>query len=411
MQYRFPQNFYWGAATSAHQVEGGLTNDWSEWERANASRLAAAAKEYWQSWQQEKFPEMFGEANYISGQAGDQFNRYEADFDLAKQLGHNALRFSIDWSRVEPREGEFDERVLDHYLQVIEALRRRNIEPLVTFYHWPLPLWLSQKGGWENRRVVEYFVRYGAKLGQHFKNKIKYIITINEPLVFTGHGYITGEWPPGKKDYLAYYLVVGKLIQAHQQVYGVLKEIDNNFLIGVAQQNAWFEAAGNKLVNRMLKSVADWWNNQMFLEKINNYQDFIGLNHYFHHLIDGGWGKNKNERVSDLGWELVPESLYHCLLELKRFNKPVVITEHGLADRDDQLRPWFITESLKWAHRAMTEGVDLRGYLHWSLIDNFEWSSGFWPRFGLVAVDFETQKRTPRPSAYVLKKIIVDNGM
>lgn len=145
MKFQFPKNFYWGAATSSHQVEGGNINDWSEWEKENTSRLANEAKNYWQKWQQEKFSEMFDSRNYISGKACDHYNGYKEDFNIAKSLGHNAHRFSIEWSRIEPEEGKFNEKEIEHYRKVILALRERGIEPFVTLWHWPLPLWLLKK--------------------------------------------------------------------------------------------------------------------------------------------------------------------------------------------------------------------------------------------------------------------------
>ena len=150
---KFPKNFLWGAATSAHQVEGGNKNDWSEWEKNNAKKLAKKAKDNYQSWQKEKFPEMFDEKNYISGIACDHYHKFKEDFDLAKSLGHNAHRFSIEWSRIEPEEGKFNEKEIEHYKQVILALRERGVEPFVTLWHWTIPIWLAKKGGWFNKML------------------------------------------------------------------------------------------------------------------------------------------------------------------------------------------------------------------------------------------------------------------
>ena len=159
-ELKFPDGFLWGAATSAYQVEGGNVNDWSEWEKKNADRLAGEAKTKWQKWQQEKFPEMFDPKNYICGRACDFYNRYESDLDIAKSLGLNAFRISIEWSRIEPEEGKFDEREIEHYRKVIEAIRARGMEPFVTLWHFTNPLWLEEIGGVENNKFPSYFSRY-----------------------------------------------------------------------------------------------------------------------------------------------------------------------------------------------------------------------------------------------------------
>ncbi len=169
MEYKFPAGFFWGAATSSHQVEGGNVNDWSEWEKANAQRLAKEAKQKWQPWQQERFPEMFDPQNYISGRACDHYNRHEEDFDIAKQLGHNAHRFSIEWSRVEPEEGKFNEEAIEHYRKVILSLRARGFEPFVTLWHWTNPLWIHDIGGPENKKFPLYFSRYAKYVDDELK--------------------------------------------------------------------------------------------------------------------------------------------------------------------------------------------------------------------------------------------------
>jgi beta-glucosidase/6-phospho-beta-glucosidase/beta-galactosidase len=254
-------DFFFGAATSSHQVEGNNRNDWSGWERANAARLAGVSKKY-------------PEENYISGRACDHYHRFREDFDITKSLGHNAHRFSVEWSRIEPEEGKFD---------------------------------ACEIGGF---------------------------------------------------------------------------------------------------VNDLLVQLADKLRNFRFLDRIRRESDFIGFNYYFHNRVDGGFNKNKNDAVSDMGWEICPEGIYHVLKKLKKYHLPIYITENGLADAYDLQRASFITQHISWMQKAMDEGVDVRGYFHWSLLDNFEWDKGFWPRFGLVAVDYQTLERTIRPSALVYKKIV-----
>jgi len=411
MSLKFPKNFYWGSATSAHQVEGGNHNDWSEWEKKNAERLAKEAKEKWQPWQQEKFPEMFNPENYISGRACDHYHLYEQDFDIAKKLGHNAHRFSIEWSRIEPEQGKFNEKEIEHYRKVIITLKGLEIEPFVTIWHWPIPIWLRDKGGWENKKITDYFERYAEKISNALGENVKFWITLNEPEIYASNSYFAGVWPPQKKNLFAYLRVLNNLIKAHRKAYGVIKKANSNSKIGIAKNNIYFEAYQNKLVNRVLKKFIDWWWNFYFLNRIRNHQDFIGLNHYFHNRINYGFNKNENKKISDIGWELYPEAIYYVLKDLKRFNKPIYITENGLADGGDKKRSWFILESLKNIGKAINEGVNVRGYLHWSLMDNFEWDKGFWPRFGLVEVNYKTLERKIRPSALQYAKICKTNEL
>ena len=404
----FPAQFYWGSTTSAHQVEGGNVNDWTEWEKANAERLAKEACKKWQPWQREKFPEMFKPENYISGLACDHYNRYEKDFDIVKSLGHNAHRLSIEWSRIEPEEGKFDEKEIEHYRKVILALRQRGIEPFVTLWHWTNPLWIRDLGGWENKKTIEYFLRYTDKVLQSLKN-VQFWITLNEPEIYSSDSYLTGVWPPQKKNLISYLAVIKNLIKAHKKVYKIIKKISPQAQIGIAKNNIYFEANKNKAINIVLKKFIDWWWNFYFLNQIKNYQDFIGLNHYFHNLINYGFGKNEKKVVSDMNWELYPEAIYFVLKDLKKYNKPIYITENGLADAQDKKRKWFIEEIFKNVAKAIKEDVDVRGYFYWSLLDNFEWNKGFWPRFGLVEVDYKTLERKIRPSAWEYKKIIEDS--
>lgn len=411
MSLKFPKNFYWGSATSAHQVEGNNINDWSEWEKTNAKRLTEEVKAKWQPWQQEKFPEMFEPENYISGRACDHYHRYKEDFNIAKSLGQNAHRFSIEWSRIEPEEGKFDEKEIEHYRKVILALRQRGIEPFVTLWHWPVPLWLEGEGGVKSRNFINYFQRYAKKITNSFKNEVKFWITLNEPEVYAANSYLKGEWPPCKKNLFVYLKALSNLTVAHKKAFLAIKSIDAGAQVGVAKHNVYFEAYKNKLINRLFKKFIDWWWNFYFLNQIKNYQDFIGLNYYFHNRIIYGFNKNENKIVSDLGWELYPEGIYHVLKDLKKYKKPIYITENGIADAQDKKRIKFIKDHLFWVHKAIQEGVDVRGYFYWSLLDNFEWDKGFWLRFGLVEIDYKTMGRKIRPSAWEYAKICKENKL
>ena len=411
MKFKFPEGFLWGSATASHQVEGGNVNDWSIWEKRNAERLAKNAKKkfgklpIWESIKDEaENPE-----NYISGIACDHYNRYEEDFDIVKSLNQNAFRFSIEWSRVEPEEGRFDDKEIEHYRNVIKALRSRGIEPFVTLWHCPLPVWLKDKGGWRSGEVVDYFGRYTKKMAEALGTDVKFWITLNEPLVYATHSYLKGAWPPQKKNPLYLLLVIRNLVRAHRTAYKILKEINKDSQIGISKHNIYFDAYKEKYINLFLKKILDWAWNFSFLNSIKDYQDFIGLNNYHHNRINYGFNKNEDNKLSDMGWELYPEALYYGLLDIKKYNKPIYITENGLADRGDKYREWFIRENLKSITRAIEDGLDVRGYLYWSLLDNFEWDKGFWPRFGLVEIDYKTLERKIRPSAYEYAKICKAN--
>jgi len=397
MKLKFPPGFLWGAATSAHQVEGGNFNDWTEWEKKNAERLAKKARGYWQKWQQEKFPEMFEPANYISGRAADHYHLYEKDFDIAKSLSHNAHRFSIEWSRLEPAEGKFNQKEIEHYRQVLLALKDRGIEPFVSLYHWTLPIWFTKKGGWLNKNSPYYFNRFVKIVGENLFNQVKFWITLNEPMVYASASYFKGAWPPQKKNIFKYFKVLSSLVKAHQLAYRSLRLIDLGCQVGIAKNYIYFK--NNPLAGYL-------WNSY-FLNKIKEGQDFIGLNYYFYFQFL----KKRNLPVSDINWQIYPQGVYSILKKLKKYQKPIYITENGLADKKDEQRAKFIKDHLYWIHKAIEEGVDVRGYLHWSLLDNFEWDKGFWPRFGLVEVDYKTLERKIRPSAYQYAKICKENTL
>lgn len=410
-QINFPKGFFWGAGTSSHQVEGNNRSNWTEWEYANAERFAKEAQDKWQPWQKEKFPEMFDPENYISGRACDHYNRFREDFDIAKSLGHNAHRFSIEWSRIEPEEGKFDNGEIEHYKQVLRALKDRGIEPFVTLWHYTLPIWFSRKGGFKNKNSPAIFARYCEYVVEKLGDMAQFWITINEPELYAKDSYLGGVNPPQEKNRMSQLLVIHHLIRAHCKAYEVIKKLNPNAQVGIAKNNQYFEAYQNKWVNRLRKKLKDWWWNFYFLNRIKDYQDFIGLNHYFHHRINYGSDKNENQKVSDMGWELYPEAIYHVLVDLKRYKKPIYITENGLADAKDQKRGWFIFETLKWVHNAIEQGADVKGYFYWSLMDNVELDKGFWPRFGLLEIDRKTLERKIRPSANFYRDVCMANGI
>ncbi|MGI6423371.1 MAG: glycoside hydrolase family 1 protein [Candidatus Dojkabacteria bacterium] len=401
-EYIFPKNFYWGAATASHQVEGNNYNDWSEWEKSE-KRINDLKKS--------GLLDKYGQDNFISGRGADHYNKYKEDFKLAKELGHNATRFSIEWSRIEPEEGKFDQKAINHYKDVIKRLKELDIEPFVTLWHWPIPIWLRDKGGLKSSEMPKYFVRYAKKVVEALGDDVKFWITLNEPLVNTSISYIQGIWPPQRKNPFVFLKVNLNLLKSHKLTYTAIKEINPKAQVGIAKHNAYFSIKGNYLINKGIKSLVDALWNHLWLRCIRDHQDFIGLNHYFHHRILYGLGKNERKIINHMGWEIYPTSLYHCLKDLKRYNKPIYVTENGLADAKDEKRTWFIYEMLKGVHKAIEEGVDVKGYLHWSLMDNFEWADGYWPRFGLIEIDYDTLERRPRKSAYFYRDICKSNGI
>ena len=422
MKYEFPEGFLWGAATSAHQVEGGVNNDWTEWEKTNAERLAREAGKKWQPWQQEQFPEMFEPENYISGKTADHYNRYEEDFDIAKSLGHNAHRLSIEWSRIEPEEGKFDEKEIEHYRKVIVALRKRGIEPFVTLWHWTDPAWVGEMGAWKNKKTINCFLRYAGRIFNEYKDLVKFWMPLNEPGTEVSLGYLFGNQPPGLKNKFTANSAFKNLMMTQKEVYKLAKSISPDLQIGCSHFMFYWQPYNKRAWNNLAVKVMDYVANRRFFNAFGGSCDFFGIQYYqpfFLNLRFGGhfWGIMENKETgrprSDLGWEILPEGIYHVVKRAAKYGKPIYITENGLADADDSRRELFIKEHLKFLHKAISEGMDVRGYLHWSLLDNFEFVElrGFWPRFGLVEIDYKTLERKPRPSAYAYKKIIEDNGI
>ena len=404
MRLEFPKNFFWGAATSAHQVEGNNHNDWTEWEHANAKRLSKESGG--------KYPP----ENYISDKACDHYNRFRKDFDIAKSLGHNAHRFSIEWSRIEPEEGKWDEKEIEHYRDVIRALRERRIEPFVTLWHWTNPVWFANSGGWLRKDSPKIFARFCLKAAESFPD-MKYWITLNEPEAFPRHGYLIKDRPPAHGNIFSMFLSLRNFSRAHKEAYRAMKNYKKSFFIGYSESSVYFEPFNWMPHNILAMKLLRWWRNNPFFGRMAEYSDFIGLQFYFHtrvwiHPKSQWWFQfNENKETTDMGWEIYPEGIYHVLKDLKKYNKPIYITENGLADAKDIHREKFIKEHLKYIHKAISEGVDVRGYFYWSLLDNFEWDKGFWPRFGLVEMNYRTMERKTRQSAYAYAKIAKENSL
>lgn len=428
---KFPKGFKWGSATSAHQIEGNNHNDWSKWEKSE-KRIAELKKAG-------KNPD-----DFVSGKACDSFNRYEEDFDIAKKLNQNIHRFSIEWSRIEPEEGRFDSEAMQHYINVVKSLRERGIEPMITLWHFTNPVWFSNKGGFLNKRSPEYFTRYAKYVVDNLKNQVSLWITFNEATtVYSGLSYLIGLWPPQFKSLFAFYNCNKNIIQSHIKAYKEIKKLYNHSPvlnpnlnssdsvprssedgvvshnvgkgeIGIVENNVFIPDTKNFLSTLMRRIFRRFRNFYFF----NNtpYYDFVGLNYYY--MSKKPAVPEKEEIVprgdinETMGWELYPEGIYHVLKDLKKIQKPVYITENGITDATDSKREKFIKDHLYWVWKAIQDGVDVRGYLYWSLLDNFEWAHGFGPRFGLVEVDYNNNcARKIRPSAEKYAKICLTNQL
>lgn len=399
----FPDNFLWGASTASHQVEGNTHNQWSEWEKANAKRLAeAATKEFGQLPNWQSIAEQATDpTNYISGNGVEHYERYEEDFDLVERLNLKALRFGIEWARLEPEEGVWNDQALQHYRGYIESLRQRGIEPVLTLWHWTMPVWFTDKGGFEKRENVRHFERFVAKIATEFGAHLRYVITLNEPNVYASHSYVLGLWPPQKKQLLLGFKVYRNLVYAHKRAYEVLKQVQPGLSVGIAAQLGTTRPVRPNRLNRFtVKMVAYAWN-WWFLDRIRLQSDFIGVNFYFTEYRDWlGRVRNPKQPLNDMGWYMEPGGLQQVLEQTwQRYRQPILVTENGLADASDTHRQWWLEETVKAMDQAQAGGVNLVGYLHWSLLDNFEWAHGWWPKFGLIEVDRKTMQRTIRPSA------------
>ncbi|MGI9027633.1 MAG: glycoside hydrolase family 1 protein [Candidatus Saccharimonadales bacterium] len=403
----FPKDFFWGASTASHQVEGGTHNQWSVWELGHAAERAAGAQrrlDWTPAWHNKQLqPAMTQPQNYVSGDGVKHLTRYKEDFSIARSLNFNAFRFGIEWSRIEPQEGQWNQVALDHYKKYIAELRAQGLEPFLNIWHWTNPLWFEEKGAFAKRKNLVYFKRFVKKIAEELLDDVTYVLTINEANSYVTLSYLNGDWPPQQKNIVTTLRVYYNLAEAHKIAYKVLKKHKSTLQIGVAHQaNANFAINKNNPLQRLTARLSDYVWDEWFYNRIRRSQDFIGMNHYFTNYWKGVVFDNPKDTVSDLGWYMEPARIYDVIMRLsKKYKKPIIITENGLADATDQHRQWWLEETITAMDKALADGADLRGYLHWSLVDNFEWAEGWWPKFGLVAVDREHgMKRTVRPSAH-----------
>jgi len=399
---KFPKRFLWGVSTSAHQVEGGNHNQWSAWELENAKANAAQGKAQYHDL--EVFDDIRAEVtssdNYIAGAAANHYDRFEADFDLIKKMQLNAFRFSVEWSRIEPNEGAWNAQAIEHYKQYVAALKKRDIEPMMTLFHFSLPQWFTEKGGFEKRKNVKYFVRFAEKIVEELGKDIRFIITINEPAVYALESYQEGNWPPEVQNKRTAFRVLRNLIYAHNQTAKKIHTMNRRYKVAIAKNASYVYPGDDALLSRASAAVLQYAKDDYVLRRIRKSSDFIGVNYYYSERVYGYRVHNEDKNLSDMGWDMHPEHLQYVLERLdKKYKLPLIVTENGVADADDTARKWWLAKTMMALNEALKEGVHVQGYFHRSLLDNFEWAHGHCPNFGLVAVDPTTLNRKPKQSA------------
>lgn len=404
MKKLFEDDFLWGAGISAHQVEGGQNNDWTEWELANASYSAKSAGNkfgYLPNWEKTK-KQAQDPKNYVSGRAAQHKKYFKQDLELLRSLNLNTLRFSIEWSRVEPEEGRFSKAGLSFYKSYLNELKRQGITPVVTLWHWTAPKWFSEKGGFLKKSNLKYFEKYVEVIAKALGQDFSYVTILNEPIVYAYNSYKEGKFPPGEGYIIKFSRVVLNLIRAHKRAAKVLIKFREDYKIGIAHNVVDFYGGDDKFLTKLNVRFLRFFNNFFFVDRVKKYLDFVGVNYYFaqRHFGLGLAADNADKNRSDLGWDMQPARLENAVHEMWcRYKLPIMITENGVADAADKYRKWWIGETLKVLIKLKKKGVGVFGYIHWSLLDNFEWAEGFWPKFGLISVDRETMQRKIRPSA------------
>jgi beta-glucosidase len=389
MSISFPDGFVWGTATAAHQVEGGnWNNDWWLWEHTPGSA-----------------------ASEPSGDACDHFWRYPEDIKMLADLGFGAYRFSLEWSRIEPEEGEWSTSALDHYRRMIASCRENGLLPVVTFHHFTTPRWAAADGGWDNEAIVDRFARYCERAVAHLGADLGMACTINEPNVVSLIGYRLGAFPPGINDRAAFDRVNENMKAAHRKGYDAIKSGPGDFPTGwCISMEDWWSPEGSEQMLADFRHIHEG----QHLEAARG-DDFVGvqaysrtrMNEHGKHL-----GPEEGVEVLDMGYEYWPRALEVSIRHaIEVSGCPVYVTENGIGTTKDEQRIAYVTEALEGVGRCLDDGLDVRGYFYWSLMDNFEWAYGYRPQFGLVAVDRQTQARTLKPSAEWLGGIARANRM
>lgn len=400
MFIKFPANFLWGSGISSYQTEGNNPySDWTLWEKRKHLTPANEACRHYQL--------------------------FSTDFDLAAHLGHNTLRLSLEWARIFPQEDMVSGKEVNHYLEVIKALKKRNLTPIVTLHHFTNPIWFAKKRGWLTPKSIDYFLKYVITVGEMFKDSVKYWVIFNEPLVYIYNGFITGIWPPGYASLRKAVSALKNILKAYILAYKELKKLydHKDCAIAIAKHIrifspcSYYNIGQNHLSAFLRNKVFNFWLLRYLLK--HNALDFLGLNYYCREYVEANFNifgreckKNHHkERKNTLGWNIYPQGLYKILIMLRRYQIPVMITENGSSEEEDTLYEEFLTVHLKAVANALKENSKVIGYMWWSLLDNFEWDKGFHHRFGLLSVDFTTFERKIKPFAWVYKQICERNGI
>ena len=397
----FPKDFLWGAATSSHQTEGNNNNDWTDWEK------------------NKKTP-------FISGEACRHYDLFEEDFQIAKSLNHNCHRFSVEWSRIEPEKGVFDDSQINHYKDALNSLKQKNIKTVLSLHHFTNPLWFIKLGGWLDKNSSDLFQRFTEKIIQDLGENIDYWITINEPNIYAYNSYLSGIWPPGEKNPFLAKKVLENMALAHKKAYQLIHARSKQKpLVSIAHHMRVFSGYPKTIapLNSIAAKTVDYFFNDFFLNKIKHNLDFIGLNYYTRDFIRFKISKPENLFIdiekpilpetgkNSLGWEIYPEGLFKIASRLKKYKLPILITENGICIEDDSRRWDFISSHLKQIEKALSDDINIIGYLYWSLVDNFEWEKGFAPKFGLVEIDYNNFSRKIRQSALKFAQVCRKNSL
>jgi beta-glucosidase len=406
----FPDKFLWGCATAGHQVEGNNINS--------------------DLWAMEHMPDsIFKET---SGDACDHYHLYAQDIAMLADLGFNTYRFSLEWARIEPEEGFFSNAELEHYRRVLMACREHQLTTLVTYSHFSMPRWFACKGGWQNPAAADLYARFCEKATKHLGDFVDYASTFNEPDVLqllnwinlpgTGDKSIVemmqGNLPKVRKylnapEFASFFVGYGEktregLLAAHHKGRAAMKSVRSNMPVGFNLAMSDDQAAPND--SHLAEKRADVYGPWLEVAK---HCDYLGVQMYSRSIV----GKKDlpvpaAAEKTQIGWEYYPECVEHVVrYASKETGVPIIVTENGIATTDDSRRVEYYQRALTGLKRAIDDGVDVRGYVTWSLLDNFEWMSGFEPKFGIVAVDLATQRRTVKPSGAVLGNIARRNSL
>jgi len=399
MEIQFPSHFLWGAAISSYQCEGNNFNcDWYLWEK-------------------EKFLE-------AAGRACDHYHLFDKDFQLAQSLDLNYLRFSIEWARVNPAISSFSQEELDHYIAVVDSLLNYKLKPIITLHHFTNPIWFANKGGWLNSKNIDYFLNFLKKTVESLKDRVDTWLIFNEPLVYIYNGFVVGSWPPGKRSLTDAKKVLDNITSAYligyQEIKNIYKESSIAPQISLAKNLRKFCGCPSflSILNSLSASSRSRNFNYWLIERLRRKRslDFLAINYYckeytkFKGLVGVECKHDSHgQRKNHLGWNVYPQGFYEVLKTLKKFGLPIIVTENGTAEIENHLYEQYLIEHLQSLAKAYLEGVDIRGYLWWSLLDNFEWDKGFKYRFGLIEVDYTTMARKVKPFACTYAKICNEN--